>query len=159
MRIYHSFCVLKSIKQLCHDVWRSYSCLSKKNIQKNTILLVLVITVAYQNVKVIFTLNVMGNESKLALVYLNFWEIIVKLSLGNHLRKDVFQLQMYPLTIILILKRNLKEITQMTHYQSHCLKQFLDHTRLVEKEVDNLIEKINFFEPENNVLKVENDKQ
>ena len=30
MRIYHNFCVLKSIKQLCHDVWRSYSCLSKK---------------------------------------------------------------------------------------------------------------------------------
>ena len=38
-----------------------------KNVQKKTVLLVLVIIVAYQNAKVLFILNVMEKESKLAL--------------------------------------------------------------------------------------------
>ena len=34
-----------------------------------------------------------------------------------------------------------------------------DRTKLLEKEVDNLKEKINFLEAENNALKAENDTQ
>ena len=49
-----------------------------KNVQKKTVLLVLVIIVAYQNVKVLFILNVMEKESKLALAYLSFPKIIWK---------------------------------------------------------------------------------
>ena len=33
-----------------------------------------------------------------------------------------------------------------------------DRTKLLEKEVDNLKEKINFLEAENNALKAENDR-
>ena len=49
-----------------------------KNLQKKTVLLVLVITVAHQKVKVLFTLNVMEKESKLALAYLSFRKITRK---------------------------------------------------------------------------------
>ena len=49
----------------------------------------------------------------------------VKSSLGNRPRKGVYQLQMNPLATILILKRTLKLITQMTYYQSCTLKQIL----------------------------------
>ena len=34
-----------------------------------------------------------------------------------------------------------------------------DRTKLLEKEVDNLKEKINFLEAENNALKAENDTE
>ena len=49
-----------------------------KNLQNKTVLLVLVITVAHQKVKVLFTLNVMEKESKLALAYLSFRKITRK---------------------------------------------------------------------------------
>ena len=49
-----------------------------KNLQKKTVLLVLVIIVAHQRVKVLFTLNVMEKESKLALAYLSFRKITRK---------------------------------------------------------------------------------
>ena len=53
------------------------NCSSKKRLEQ-TVLLVLVIIVAYQNVKVLFTLNVMEKESKLALAYLGFRKITRK---------------------------------------------------------------------------------
>ena len=49
-----------------------------KNVQKKTFMLFLVIIVSYQNVKVLFTLNVMEKESKLALAYLGFRKITRK---------------------------------------------------------------------------------
>ena len=49
-----------------------------KNVQKKTVLLVLVIIVAYQNAKVLFILNVMEKESKLALAYVSSPKIIRK---------------------------------------------------------------------------------
>ena len=49
-----------------------------KNVQKKTILMVLVVIVAYQNVRERFTKNVLGKESKLGLVYLNFQNITSK---------------------------------------------------------------------------------
>ena len=58
------------------------------------------------------------------LVYLTS-KIQVKSNLGNHPRKVVYHLQMNPLATILILKRNLKLITQTTYYQSCTLKQIL----------------------------------
>ena len=49
-----------------------------KNVQKKTAMLVLVVIVAYQTLKEIFTLNVMEKESKLALAYLSFRKITRK---------------------------------------------------------------------------------
>ena len=57
------------VRRNCANSCSNYS--SKKRPEK-TILLVLVVIVAYQIVKVLFTLNVLGKESKLRLVYLNF---------------------------------------------------------------------------------------
>ena len=163
-----------------------------KNVQKKTVLLVLVVVVVYQNAKVLFTLNVM-ERVKTGIGLFKFlkdnmekrrWVNIIsmywrkeaddnssphdesekyfacehhfkadkirvslgigqktlkagaipsifnfknprKSSLGNCPRKDVYQLQMNPLARILILRRNLKLITQMIYYQSCTQKQIL----------------------------------
>ena len=52
----------------------------------------------------------------------------VKLSIGNHPRKDVYHLQMNPLTTILMLLSFTKSETNP------------DRTKLLEKEVENLKE-------------------
>ena len=83
----------------------------------------------------------------------------IKSSLENRLRKVVYQLQMNPLATILILKEKLEtnksnDLLPVMHSETNP-----DHTKLLEKRVDNLKEKTNFLEADNNALKVENDTQ
>ena len=61
------------------------------------------------------------------------------------------------LTMILILKRNLKVIAQSNDFTQSETNP--DRTKLLKKKVDNLEDKINFLEVENKALKTENDKQ
>ena len=160
------------------------------------------------DLKVIFTLNVMEKESKLALAYLSFrkikrrWiniismyrrkeadeskkyfvcehhfkaeEVLVSLRIGRKTLKPGAISKIKPRKSPK--KRCLPATNESTSTDSYLEEERetnnsnnllpitypetnLDRTKLLEKEADNLKEKINFLVAENNALKAENDTQ